>query len=124
MDRAGPRRIEKSLVGPGTVVQGRAAPVRAGQGRTGPARACLGPGRTHTGLPAGSKGVRREQGKTRGNSVPGTGMAGETGGGGDRQGPSPPDPTNSISWVGPGGTQYITKMDPFYFSLAVFQQVQ
>ena len=30
-------------------------------------------------------------------------MAGETGGGGDREGPSSPGPTNSISWVGPGG---------------------
>ena len=28
-------------------------------------------------------------------------MARETGG--DREGPSPPGPTNSISWVGPGG---------------------
>ena len=25
-------------------------------------------------------------------------------------------PINSISWVGPGGIQYITKMGPFYFS--------
>ena len=38
-------------------------------------------------------------------------MAGETGG--DREGPSPPGPINSIAWVGPGGTQYITKMGPF-----------
>ena len=29
------------------------------------------------------------------------GMAGETGV--DREGPSPPGPINSISWVGPGG---------------------
>ena len=35
-------------------------------------------------------------------------MAGETGG--DREGPSPPGPVNSSSWVGPGGgTEYITK---------------
>ena len=42
-------------------------------------------------------------------------MPGETGGGGTGEGPSPPGPINSISWVGPGGTQYITKMGPFYF---------
>ena len=30
-------------------------------------------------------------------------MAGETGGGGDREGPSPPGPINFVSWVGPGG---------------------
>ena len=48
-------------------------------------------------------------------------MAGETGGGG---GPSPPGPSNSIFWVGPGGTQYITKMGPFYFPWTVFQQLQ
>ena len=29
------------------------------------------------------------------------GMAGETGG--NQEGPSPPGPINSISWVGPGG---------------------
>ena len=46
------------------------------------------------------------------------------GGGGDREGPSPPVPMNSISWVGPGGTKYITKMGPFYFSLTVIQQLQ
>ena len=49
-------------------------------------------------------------------------MAGETGR--DREGPSPPGLTNSISWVRPGGTQYITKMGPFYYSLTVFQQFQ
>ena len=38
-------------------------------------------------------------------------MAGETGV--DREGPSPPGSNNSISWVGPGGTQYIAKMGPF-----------
>ena len=51
-------------------------------------------------------------------------MAGETGGGGDREGPSPPGPINFNSWVGPGGTQYIKKMGPFYFSWTVFQQLQ
>ena len=30
-------------------------------------------------------------------------MAGETGGGGDWERPSPPGPINSISWVEPGG---------------------
>ena len=49
-------------------------------------------------------------------------MAGETGV--DREGPSPPGPSNSISWVGPGGTPYITKMGPSYFSWTVFQQLQ
>ena len=49
-------------------------------------------------------------------------MAGETGV--DREGPSPPGPINSVSWVGPGGTQYITKMGPFYFSWTVFQHLQ
>ena len=44
--------------------------------------------------------------------------------GGDWEGPSPPGPINSISWVGPGGTQFITKMGPFYFSWTVFQQLQ
>ena len=34
-------------------------------------------------------------------------MAGETGEG--REGPSPPGPSDSISWRGPGGTQYIYK---------------
>ena len=51
-------------------------------------------------------------------------MTRETGGGGDRERPSPPGPINSISWVGPGGTQYTTKMVPFYFSSTVFQQLQ
>ena len=50
-------------------------------------------------------------------------MAGETGEG-DREGPSPPGPINFTSWVGPGGDQYITKMGPFYFSWAVFQQLK
>ena len=49
-------------------------------------------------------------------------MAGETGR--DREGRSPPGPINSISWVGPRGTQYIAKIDPFYFSWTVFQQFQ
>ena len=49
-------------------------------------------------------------------------MAGETGV--DREGPSPPGPSNSISWVEPGGTPYITKMGPSYFSWTVFQQLQ
>ena len=49
-------------------------------------------------------------------------MAGETGV--DREGPSPPDSINSVSWVGPGETQYIIKMGPFYFSWTVFQQLQ
>ena len=49
-------------------------------------------------------------------------MAGETGR--DWEGPSPPGPINSISWVGPEGTQYITKMGPFYFFWAVFQHFQ
>ena len=35
-------------------------------------------------------------------------------GGGDREGPSPSGPMNSISWLGPGGTQYIMQMGPFY----------
>ena len=48
-------------------------------------------------------------------------MAGETGR--DREGPSPPGPINFTSCVGPGGTKYITKIDPFYFSWAVFQQL-
>ena len=39
-----------------------------------------------------------------------TPMAGETGG---REGPSPQGPINSISWVGPRGMQYITKMALF-----------
>ena len=30
-------------------------------------------------------------------------------GGGDREGPSPPGPINSSSWLRPGGTEYITK---------------
>ena len=34
-------------------------------------------------------------------------------GGVDREGPYPPGPINYISWVGPRGTQYITKMGPF-----------
>ena len=34
-------------------------------------------------------------------------MAGETVG--NREGPSPPGPINSISWVGPRGTKDITK---------------
>ena len=38
-------------------------------------------------------------------------MAGETGR--DREGPSLPGPINSISWKGPGGTQYITKWTLF-----------
>ena len=38
---------------------------------------------------------------------------------GDREGPSPPGPIDSISWVGPGGTRYITKMGPFT-SLGLF----
>ena len=38
----------------------------------------------------------------KGRQVPARkGMAGETGG--DREGPSPPGPINSISWEGPGG---------------------
>ena len=41
-------------------------------------------------------------------------MAGETG-----EGPSPPGPTNSISWVGLGGTQYITKW-ALFTSLGLF----
>ena len=49
-------------------------------------------------------------------------MAGETGV--DREGPSPPGPINSIAWVGPGGTHYITKMGPFYLSWTVSQQLQ
>ena len=37
------------------------------------------------------------------------------GGGGDREGSSPPGPIDSISWVEPGKTQYIpNKMGPFY----------
>ena len=39
---------------------------------------------------------------------------------GDREGPSPPGPINSISWVGPEGDQYIAKMGHFYFSWTVF----
>ena len=31
---------------------------------------------------------------------------------------------HSISWVGPGGTQGITKMGPFHFSWTVLQQLQ
>ena len=50
-------------------------------------------------------------------------MAGETGV--DQEGPSPPGPIDFISWVGPGGgTQYVTKMGPFYLSWIVFQQLQ
>ena len=51
-------------------------------------------------------------------------MAGETGGRGDREGPSPPGPINSISWVGPGRDPIYNKMDPFNFSWTVFQQLQ
>ena len=54
----------------------------------------------------------------------GESMAGETGGGGDREGPSSPGPINSISWVGPGRDPKYNKMGPFYFSWAVFQQLQ
>ena len=39
--------------------------------------------------------------------------------GGDREGPSPPGPMNFISWVGPGGTQYITKW-ALFTSLGMF----
>ena len=53
-----------------------------------------------------------------------TPMAGDGENGVDREGPSPPGPINSISWVGPRGTQYITKMRPFYFSWTVFEQLQ
>ena len=45
-------------------------------------------------------------------------MAGETGGG-DREGPFPPSPINSISWVGPGGNQYVTKW-ALFTSLGLF----
>ena len=50
-------------------------------------------------------------------------MAEETGGG-DREGPSPPDPINSISWVGPGRDPIYNTMGPFYFAWTVFQQLQ
>ena len=43
----------------------------------------------------------------------------------DREGPSPPGPINSISWLGVGGPNItIAKMGPSYFSWAVFQQLQ
>ena len=45
-------------------------------------------------------------------------------GGGERKGLSPPGPINSISWMGPGGTECITKMVPFHFSWIVFKQLQ
>ena len=38
---------------------------------------------------------------------------------GDREGPSPPVPINSISWVGPGRDPIYNKMGPFYFSWAI-----
>ena len=49
-------------------------------------------------------------------------MAGETGV--DREGPSPPDPINSISWVGLEGTQYVMKMAPLTSLGLFFQQLQ
>ena len=45
-------------------------------------------------------------------------LAGETGG--DREGPSPPGPVNSISW----GDPIYNKMGPFYLSWTVFQQLK
>ena len=51
-------------------------------------------------------------------------MAGETGGGG---GPGGTFSSGSYKFHflgGTSGTQYITKMNPFYFSLTVFQQFQ
>ena len=48
-------------------------------------------------------------------------MAGETGGTGRDL---PLRAINFISWVGPGGDLYITKMGPFYFSWTVFQLLQ
>ena len=41
---------------------------------------------------------------------------------GDREGPSPPGPIEFISWRGPRGTQYITKMGPFT-SLSCFSAI-
>ena len=46
------------------------------------------------------------------------GMAGETGGG-DWEGPSPPGPINSISWVGPGDPVY-HENGPFLLLLDCF----
>ena len=54
-------------------------------------------------------------------------MAGETGGGGGgREGPSPPasGPHQFHFLGGTRGDQYITKMGPFYLSWTVFQQFQ
>ena len=51
-------------------------------------------------------------------------MAGETGGGGDREGLSAPGPINFTSLVGPGGDPIYTKMGPFCFFWTVFQQLQ
>ena len=46
-------------------------------------------------------------------------MAGETGV--DREGFSPPGPSNSISWVGPEGTQYsYNENGPFLLLLDCF----
>ena len=44
--------------------------------------------------------------------------------GGGQEGPSPPGPTNSISWVGPGGPNtYITKMGPFLLLFDCFSAI-
>ena len=51
-------------------------------------------------------------------------MAGETGGGGegDREGPSPPGPINSISWVGPGDPIY-NENGPFLLLFDCFSAI-
>ena len=50
-------------------------------------------------------------------------MAGETGGGGgDREGSSPPGPINSISWVGPG-EQIYNENGPFLLLLGCFSAI-
>ena len=43
-------------------------------------------------------------------------------GGGDREGPFPPGPINSISWVGPGGQIY-NENGPFLLLLGYFSAI-
>ena len=51
-----------------------------------------------------------------------SGTFGETGV--NREGPSPPGPINSISWVGPGGDPIYNENRPFLILLECFQQLQ
>ena len=49
-------------------------------------------------------------------------MAGETGGGGDREGPSPPGPINFTSWGDPEGPIY-NENGPFLLLLDCFSAI-